>query len=69
MAVMATKLLGMKKILRRLTSWTRNFPKHSPFVAVPVYLYIHLVVVFCLNKLFFVNFNLRRSCKLGLRRT
>jgi hypothetical protein len=32
-------------------------------------LYIHLVVVFCLNKLFFVNFNLHRSCKLGMRRT
>jgi hypothetical protein len=28
-----------------------------------------VVVVFCLNKLFFVNFNLRRSYKLGLRKT
>jgi hypothetical protein len=26
--------------------------KHLPFVAVRVYLYIHLAVVFCLNKLF-----------------
>jgi hypothetical protein len=33
--------------------------------AASVYLYIHLV---CLNSCF-VNFNLRRSCKLGLRET
>jgi hypothetical protein len=53
MAVMATKLPGTKRILRRLTSRTRRFPKYSPLMVVPVYLYIHLVVVLCLNKLFF----------------
>jgi hypothetical protein len=36
-----------------LTSRTRRFPKYSPLMVVPVYLYIHLVVVLCLNKLFF----------------
>jgi hypothetical protein len=52
MAVMATKLWGTKGILRRLTSRTRRFPKYSPLMAESVYLYIHLVVVLCLNKLF-----------------
>jgi hypothetical protein len=56
MAVMVIKLPGTKRILRRLTSRTRRFPKYSPLVAVHVYLYIYLVVVLSLNNLFFVNF-------------
>jgi hypothetical protein len=68
-AVTATKPPSEKKTLRRLTLWARYLLKHSTFVVVRVYLYIHSVVVFCLKKLLFVNFNLRRSCKLGLRRT
>jgi hypothetical protein len=53
MAMMVTKLPGTKRILRRLTSRSRRFPKYSPLVVVPVYLYILLVVVLCLNNLFF----------------
>jgi hypothetical protein len=68
MAVMVNKLPGTKKTLRRLTLRARNFRNIRPSWLF-LYLYIHLVVLFRLNKLFFVNFNLCRSCKLGLRRT
>jgi hypothetical protein len=52
MAVMATTRPNKRKTLRRLTSRAKHRQKHLPFVVVHVYLYIHLVVVFCLNKLF-----------------
>jgi hypothetical protein len=52
MAAMATTPPSKRKTLRRLTSRDKHRQKHLPFVVVHVYFYIHLVVVFCLNKLF-----------------
>jgi hypothetical protein len=66
MAVTTAKLLGAMGVLRRLTSWARCLSELCAPSRLPMYiLYIRLVF---LNSCF-VNFNLRRSCKLDLRRT
>jgi hypothetical protein len=46
MAVVVTKLPGMKKTLLRLILQNRNFQNIRPFEATRVHLYIHGIITF-----------------------
>jgi hypothetical protein len=65
-AATASKPPKMRMILRRWMLRTRRYVRTlGVFKVVCIFVWIHLT---SLNKCF-VHFNLRRSCKLGLRRT
>jgi hypothetical protein len=52
--IVAERLIEQEKVNTQLSQESKKLKrkKHLPFVVVREYLYIHLVVVFCLNKLF-----------------
>jgi hypothetical protein len=65
---MMTKLPGMKKTLRRLILRNRNFRNIRPS-RLFAYICIFMGFVTFTKTSCFVNFILRRSCELGLRKT